>query len=84
MYQWQENVKTSSKDELGGGTTETKTYSYEKVWSSNEIESKDFKQKKYVNPSSFPVKSARYYAETGDLGDFKLTSQQINKNQITQ
>ncbi len=76
MYQWQENVETSTKEEFGGSTTETKTYSYEKVWSPNEIESKDFKEKKYVNPP-FPIQSGRYYAEGGVLGDFKLTSRQI-------
>ena len=42
MYQWQENVKTETKDNLGGSTTETKTYSYERVWSSHEINSSDF------------------------------------------
>ena len=38
MYQWEEDVKTDTKDEMGGSTTETKTYSYEKVWSSHEID----------------------------------------------
>ena len=76
MYQWKENSETSRQDEFGGGTTETTTYSYEKVWSSNEIDSKDFKQKKYVNPP-FRVKSGRYYAQAGVLGDFMLTSKQI-------
>ena len=78
MYQWQENVKTESKDELGGGTTEKKTYSYEKVWSSNEIDSSEFKKSSYANPT-FPIKSDRIYAETGKLGDFKLTTNQIER-----
>ena len=31
MYQWQENVSEETTDKLGGGTTETKTYSYERI-----------------------------------------------------
>ena len=77
MYQWKENVKTESKDELGGSTTQTKTYSYEKVWSGYEINSEEFKKSGYVNPK-FPVKSEDFYADKGTLGKFNLTSKQIN------
>ena len=76
MYQWEENVKTESKDNMGGSTTETKTYSYEKVWSSHEIDSENFKKTSYVNPP-FKIKSDRFYAGKGELGSFKLTSKQI-------
>ena len=77
MYQWRENVETETKDELGGGTTETKTYSYEKVWSEDQIDSDDFKKAGYNNPK-FPVESAEYYAESGKLGAFKLTNKQTH------
>ena len=78
MYQWEENVKTEKKDELGGGTTETKTYTYEKIWSDREINSNNFKKPSYSNPP-FPVKSEDYYAKSGKLGDFMLTSKQIER-----
>ena len=77
MYQWQENVQTESKDELGGGTTETKTYSYEKVWSEDAINSEDFEKAGYNNPK-FPIQSEDFYAEKGKLGEFNLTSRQTN------
>ncbi len=77
MYQWKENVSTESKDNLGGSTTETKTYSYEKVWSDREIDSSEFKKSGYVNPK-FPVQSEEVYAESGKLGAFTLTSKQTH------
>ena len=77
MYQWKENVETETKDELGGGTTETKTYSYEKVWSENQIDSEDFAKSGYTNPK-FPIESEDVYAESGRLGEFKLTTKQTH------
>lgn len=76
MYQWKENVKTETKDNLGGSTTETKTYEYEKVWSNQEINSEDFKLSGHTNPK-FPVQSEKIYAETGRFGEFNLTEKQI-------
>lgn len=77
MYQWSENSKTESKDELGGSTTETTTYTYEKTWSDREIDSQDFKKTSYVNPP-FPIKSKKITANSGNLGEYKLTQKQIN------
>ena len=77
MYQWKENVKTQTKDELGGSTTETKTYSYEKVWSEQQIASEDFEKSGYNNPK-FPFHSEKFYAESGKLGEFNLTKKQTN------
>ncbi|MCR5266600.1 MAG: TMEM43 family protein [Cyanobacteria bacterium RUI128] len=75
MYQWEESVETTSKDELGGSTTETKTYTYDKVWSGVEINSKNFKKQNYKNPP-FPIKSATLFAKSGKLGEFTLTNKQ--------
>ena len=69
MYQWQENSQTETKDEVGGSTTETTTYSYEKVWSSERIDSEDFHKSGHNNPK-FPLQSADYYAESGKLGEY--------------
>lgn len=78
MYQWDEQVKTEKKDEIGGGTTETKTYKYVKVWSDMEIDSQDFAKSGYTNPP-FPVKSTELYAQSGTFGDFKLTEFQSKR-----
>lgn len=77
MYQWEENVDTETNDEVGGSTTETKKYTYNKVWSQNAIDSNDFKKAGYINPK-FPFVSEDLFAESGKLGEFKLTSKQSN------
>lgn len=75
MYQWEEDVETKTENEIGGNTTETKTYSYEKVWSEDAIDSKNFKKPYYTNPA-FPLKSADFYAKSGKLGEFNITEKQ--------
>ena len=75
MYQWEEKKKTEKKDELGGGTTEVTTYSYDKVWASHAINSDGFKRTSYRNPE-FKMEGATIYAQTGKLGEFKLTEKQ--------
>ena len=77
MYQWQENKHTDTETKMGGTTTETTTYSYEKVWSDSEIDSSDFHVKSHVNPP-FTVKSQRWNAKTGKLGDFNLIETQTS------
>ena len=78
MYQWIENKQTERKDNMGGSTTETTTYSYEKVWSAREVDSSDFHKQSYVNPH-FTIKSARYNASEGRLGEYKLTETQTSR-----
>lgn len=73
MFQWQEDVETHTERTSGGGTTTTKTYSYEKVWSENPIDSSNFKESGHDNPNSFPVSSEEFSAENVTLGSFKLS-----------
>ncbi len=75
MYQWEEDKKTESKTKVGGTTTETTTYTYDKVWSENEIDSSKFHNTSYSNPP-FTLKSERYNAKTGKFGDFVLSDVQ--------
>jgi hypothetical protein len=52
MYQWEEEEHTETHDEMGGGQTTETTYTYNKVWSENHIDSSNFyKSSQYVNPS---------------------------------
>ena len=43
MYQWVEVVRTETKNKIGGGTEEVRTYSYEKEWRNSPVESSPFK-----------------------------------------
>lgn len=78
MYQWDEDVETSRKDNLGGSTTETKTYRYKKTWSDWEINSDNFANKSHVNPK-FKIKSERVNAKTGKMGAYNITETQTDR-----
>ena len=75
MYQWEENEETESKTNMGGSTTETTTYSYEKVWSDKPIDSSKFHKTSYTNPQ-MTLQSERYNAKNGEFGAFKLSETQ--------
>jgi hypothetical protein len=73
MYQWKENVSTRTEKETGGSEKEIKTYTYEKVWSAEPIDSSQFKdQNGHTNPSAIPLASRTQYAEKVTVGDFLL------------
>ena len=79
VYQWQEN-QTTQTNRLSGGQEETITdYSYEKVWSSDLIDSKDFHEAGHDNPTSFPCESEVFLATKATCGAFSLTSDQIGE-----
>jgi len=46
-YQWYENVKSESRDKIGGGEETITTYTYEKKWVSEPINSAEFKDPAY-------------------------------------
>ena len=68
MYQWVEK-----KHESNNKTT----YSYEKKWSEDKIDSTKFHEVGYANLGEFPSKTQSYYANDVRVGEFKLTSEQI-------
>lgn len=78
MYQWIENESTQTKNNLGGSTTQTTTYSYEKKWSSQEHNSNNFHNKEYENPK-FTIHSGTISANNATLGDFTINHNQISK-----
>ena len=71
MYQWEETEHVDDDD--------TKSYTYEKKWSDDLIESKDFHQSGYNNPTSFPVANESYLANDVKVGEYNLSSKQIEK-----
>lgn len=77
MYQWEENEDTKTETQMGGSTKETTTYSYNKVWSEEPIDSSKFHKTSYSNPP-FTLKSERYNAQEGEFGAYKLTKVQTS------
>jgi hypothetical protein len=80
MYQWKENKSTEERKKLGGGTTSETTYSYQKVWSDNIIDSSHFKRpQEYVNPTNMAYMGQEYVSTDVKLGAFSLSRSLINK-----
>ncbi len=76
VYQWQENEDT---------TDDTTTYNYEKVWSSELIDSSEFHQSGHDNAKSKPYEDNVLISNEVKLGAFRLpndmiTSLEANKN----
>jgi hypothetical protein len=79
MYQWKESEATETKEQVGGSKTTTKTYSYDKQWSSDQINSSQFKQTAGHSNPAMPYKSQTFQAQNVSLGAFKLNSNQISR-----
>ena len=76
MYQWHEDVETTSRKKVGGGKTTEKTYSYYKDWSAQAVDSTSFhsRSKSEIgngNPP-MPYRSDIQTARPVDLGAFQL------------
>ncbi|TWU45259.1 hypothetical protein Q31b_04300 [Novipirellula aureliae] len=79
MYQWEQDEKRKEKKKLGGGTTTTTTYSYDKVWSDDLINSDDFKESGHHNPNEMPFPSRQQQATHVMLGGFRLPESLIDQ-----
>lgn len=73
MYQYKENKKTETKDNVGGSTTTIETFTYEEVWSETLINSDGFDESWRDNPKDFDHKSASYQANNVALGAYQLS-----------
>jgi hypothetical protein len=72
MYQWRETKQQRTQDQLGGGQTTVTTYSYEKVWSDQPIDSSHFQHPEgHANPA-MPLGDARWAASDAKLGAYTL------------
>lgn len=74
MYQWVEHKESKTRDKLGGGKETVTTYTYDRRWESDRIESDRFEEKSgHVNP---PLKyhSKHVTAQKATVGAFDLRS----------
>jgi hypothetical protein len=83
MYQWEEESKSETKEKLGGGTETITTYTYQETWSTNLINSRDFKdpnaRTKYANPTRFPYESLSQSAKSVKVGAYPISSGLISQ-----
>src|SRR4051812_44070939 len=59
MYQWKEDKKQETQDNLGGGQTTTTTYDYTREWSDDAINSSEFKHPKRAKRKGQPRLTGR-------------------------
>lgn len=84
MYQWSERSETKTKKEHAGTETQETTYTYDKVWSENWIDSSNFKIKEgHENPKP-QFNSKITYAKNVKVRAFQLTDSFIMKISATQ
>ena len=80
MYQWKEEEKSETRKKLGGGEETVTTYTYEKAWSSDAIDSSQFQQSAgHENPGGFPVQANTVVADPVRLGAFQLSPEQVDQ-----
>lgn len=71
MYQWKENKKTESRDKLGGGKETITTYTYEKRWDDEPIDSGSFREGGHVNPGSMPYRDQNFSVSDARIGAWR-------------
>ena len=80
MYQWKERKKSKTKKKLGGGKKTVTTYSYSRIWSTNLINSRNFRKPDgHQNPDSMRYQSKEFVASEIHLGEFKLSRSLVGK-----
>lgn len=80
MYQWEQHEETKTEKQIGGSEQEVKTYTYQEVWSSQLIDSSEFKEQTgHQNPKNMPIVSKTQYAANVTLGDFTLPRELVTQ-----
>lgn len=73
VYQWVEDSKSETKQKVGGGEETTTTYTYEKKWVDNPVDSSEFKKPAdHANKGDLIAGNERFNAGSVTLGAFKL------------
>ncbi|MDH5637717.1 MAG: TMEM43 family protein, partial [Nitrospinota bacterium] len=75
MYQWKETTKKKE---------ERTEYYYDKVWSQARLNSSNFHNQVYSNPSSMRVASEIYKAENVAVGDFRLSTTLVSAISVSE
>jgi len=79
-FQWKEEKKSSTQNNLGGGSQTQTTYTYTKTWSDRPIPSDDFKVPGgHQNPAPVIDGPVTAYAEHVTMGAFRLPRSVIEK-----
>lgn len=74
-YQWQETSTSEERKTMGGDTETVTTYHYSKVWSSQKIDSQNFKKPDgHNNPAEWPYNNETWTAPDIRIGNYALSN----------
>jgi len=73
MYQWKEDSSSQSQQSVGGSKTTTTTYTYQKAWSAQPVNSTQFKE-----PANHQNPPMQLQAATFDGGEVKLGAYRVD------
>jgi hypothetical protein len=80
MYQWEEETSSETTKNYGGSSDTETTYSYDKTWSDDLIDSSSFEfPTDHTNPSSMPYEAKELYANDVKVGAFTLSPALIKR-----
>ena len=80
-YQWTEHAQESSEDKLGGKEVTTTTYTYTKEWTSEPIQSSEFKDPAYQQKNMVltTFDDSDWWAENVSFGAYKLNESLVHR-----
>jgi len=74
MYQWKENKRTEERKKAGGSADKVTTYTYEKTWSDESLDSSRFQEgEKHANPAARRFSGREETAQEVRFGAFTLS-----------
>ncbi len=80
MYQWYEKKETRTERKLGGKKVRKTIYKYDRKWSSDLIQSSQFRKTSgHENPESMPYSKQNWQAQEVKLGAFALSDSLIRR-----
>lgn len=79
IYQWVEKKKSEKRKKFGGGEETVTTYTYEKKWVREPVDSSRFKESGHENVGAQKYRSGASQARTVTLGAFQLSDGLISQ-----
>ncbi len=80
MYQWVEEEKRETRKKLGGGEETITTYTYNKEWADDRVDSSSFKHPEgHENPEAPPFESTTFVADPVKVGVHRLSPEQLGQ-----
>ncbi|WP_343040566.1 TMEM43 family protein [Nitratireductor arenosus] len=79
MYQWRQKASSETKKKLGGGEETVTTYSYDRSWSAQPIDSGSFKKPEGHQNPAMRYRSQDFQIAAAKLGAFDLDGQVLGR-----